>query len=185
MPHHADDDISADFDVESAVAIADGRWPMFLGVADAAAVAGLLQPLIDATLAAGGWSGPAELGIVLTDDDVVRMLNRAYRGVDKPTNVLSFALDDAEGPAGPGPVALGDVVLAFETVAGETAARGLCPSDHVRHLVAHGVLHLIGYDHNEEAEAESMERLEARVLAGFGIADPYRDPAATGPGPSP
>ena len=185
MPHHADDAISADIEVESAIAIADGRWSVLMGVADAAAVAGLLQPLVTATLAAGGWSGPAELSIVLADDETVRMLNRAYRGVDRPTNVLSFALDEAEGPVGPDPVALGDVVLAFETVAGEAEAAGLCPKDHVRHLVAHGVLHLIGYNHNEEAEAESMERLEARVLAGFGIADPYRDPAAAGPGPSP
>ena len=185
MPHQTDDDMFADTGVESAVRIADSRWPMFLGVADDAAVGRLLQPLISATLAAGGWRGAAELAVVLTDDTTVRALNRTYRGVDTSTNVLSFALDEIGGPTSAGPVALGDVLLAFETVALEAAKRGLSPSHHLCHLVTHGILHLIGYDHKEEAEAESMERLEARVLAAFGIADPYRDPVEVGSGLSP
>jgi probable rRNA maturation factor len=175
MSQKSDDPSPGPASAEAAVTVEDGRWLDLLGVPDEAAAAGLLQPLARAALAAGGWARPAELGIVLSDDAAVRAFNRDYRGVDRPTNVLSFALEDAAGPSGPGPAALGDVVLAFDTVAREAAEQKLAPRDHACHLVAHGVLHLIGYVHEEEAEAESMERLEARVLAAFGIGDPYAD----------
>nr|WP_245593605.1 rRNA maturation RNase YbeY [Azospirillum halopraeferens] len=126
--------------------------------------------------------GPAELSVVLADDALVHRLNREYRGKDKPTNVLSFALTEAEGPD-PDPAAptlLGDVVLARETVEREAAAQGKSAADHLVHLVVHGTLHLLGYDHEEDAQAEAMERLEVTVLAGLGIADPYASDSPDG-----
>lgn len=117
-------------------------------------------------------SRQAELSLVLADDRLVRRLNRAWRGRDRATNVLSFAAD-AHAVRG-APVLLGDVVLAFETVRREAAEQGKALSDHLSHLVAHGVLHLVGFDHEDDAEAERMENLERRILAGLGIADPYR-----------
>ncbi len=110
-----------------------------------------------------------ELAIVLSGDEEVRDLNRTWRGTDTPTNVLSFPAGEQRGTSRQ----LGDVVLAFETVAREADARGLALSDHVSHLVVHGVLHLLGFDHASEDEAEKMESTERRVLASLGIADPY------------
>lgn len=118
--------------------------------------------------------GAAELAIVLADDTLLRALNKAWRGKDAPTNVLSFPAG-ADGPLAPGsPLLLGDVVLGFETVAAEAAAQGKTLADHLTHLVVHGVLHLLGFDHESSAEAEHMEALETEILAGLGIADPYR-----------
>jgi len=131
-------------------------------------VAKLARHAARAALRAAGWRpGPAgaELSLMLTDDDEVRRLNARWRRQDKPTNVLSF-------PAGD-PVMLGDVVLAFETVAREATEQGKTFGDHVSHLVVHGALHLIGYDHIKAREAATMEALERRVLAGLGIDDPY------------
>lgn len=120
--------------------------------------------------------GPVEISAVLADDDTVQALNRDWRGKDKPTNVLSFAaLDDEDAPQVPGaPLLLGDIILAFQTCRDEAAEMGKPLAEHLSHLVVHGVLHLLGYDHeDDEAEAEEMERLETTILAGFGIADPY------------
>ena len=114
---------------------------------------------------------------VFGDDALVQGLNRDFRQKDRPTNVLSFALTDGEDAAaarGPGePVMLGDVVLAYETVTREAREQSKSPRDHTLHLVVHGVLHLMGYDHGTEADARVMERMEQRVLADLGIADPY------------
>jgi probable rRNA maturation factor len=126
-------------------------------------------------LAAAGASfdGPAELSIVLADDALLRALNHEWRGVDKPTNVLAFpALAAAAAPGAP--QLLGDVVLSFETVAREAAEQEKPLGDHLAHLVAHGVLHLLGFDHQAAANARRMERLEIAVLRRLGIADPYR-----------
>lgn len=113
----------------------------------------------------------AEVSVLLTDDAGVRALNARWRALDKPTNVLSF-------PAAPPgrlhqAAMLGDIALAYETLAREAERDGVSLADHYRHLVAHGFLHLIGYDHETEDEAERMEALETRVLARFGVADPY------------
>jgi probable rRNA maturation factor len=115
--------------------------------------------------------GGAEVSLCLADDAQLRALNLRWRGVDKPTNVLSFP----SGPPGGGAesAALGDIALAYETLAREADELGAPLADHYRHLVAHGFLHLIGYDHGSDQEAERMEALETRIMARLGAADPY------------
>lgn len=115
----------------------------------------------------------AEVSIVLADDALVAKLNRAYRGIAKPTNVLSFAMAEPARRSAPLRL-LGDVVLAHGTVAREARAQGKTLADHLTHLVVHGVLHLLGFDHERAREARRMEALEVAVLAGLGISDPYR-----------
>jgi probable rRNA maturation factor len=126
-----------------------------------------------AALAAAGRGGPepVELAILLSADAEVRALNRRWRGEDKPTNVLSFPSGAAAGPRGRR--LLGDVVLAYETLAREAEAADKPLAHHLSHLVVHGVLHLMGHDHERPAEARRMETLEVRVLAALGIPDPY------------
>jgi len=122
--------------------------------------------------ATGDESQEYELTVLLTSDAEARDLNLQWRGKDGPTNVLSFPLCSEAGQCGHLRL-LGDVVLAYETVAGEARDSGLPLDDHATHLVVHGVLHLLGYDHQSDAEADIMENLECKVLAGLGIADPY------------
>jgi probable rRNA maturation factor len=140
-----------------------------------------------------------DVSLRLADDAALRALNSRWRGIDKPTNVLSFpsagpAFPAARsGPPGAAPKgvrkdarlatgygALGDIALAFETLAREAGELGVPLADHYRHLVAHGFLHLIGYDHETDAEAERMEALETRILARLGAADPYARAVAGG-----
>lgn len=121
-----------------------------------------------------------EIAIRLTDDAEVQQLNRDYRGKDTPTNVLSFPMFAAEEVAqlakGPFPEAiLGDIVLAQETCAREAADKGIAMATHATHLIVHGVLHLIGFDHISDAEAEDMEGLERLIMADLGHDDPYGD----------
>ncbi len=117
--------------------------------------------------------GAAEVGLVLADDATLGRLNRRYRGVEGPTNVLSFAASEGSAPESSGPLLLGDVVLAYETVRRESEEQGKRFSDHLCHIVVHGVLHLLGYEHGSEAQAAAMERLEIATLAGLGVSDPY------------
>ncbi len=118
--------------------------------------------------------GASAITIVLADDAELRALNRTWRGKDAPTNVLSFpTVSGALAPRGE-PCLIGEVVLACETVMDE--ARGcIALTDHAVHLVVHGVLHLQGFEHDDEAHAERMENLERKILASFGIADPYAE----------
>lgn len=118
----------------------------------------------------------AVVDIVLTDDDAQRILNRAWRDKDAPTNVLAFPAADPSVPVPEGaPLLLGDVVLAFETVRREAADQKKPFADHLRHLVVHGVLHLLGYDHVASAEAAAMETREIAILAELGVPNPYSD----------
>ena len=150
-----------------AVAVEAGKWPeteQLRALAESAveAIARVFPP------PHGGrerFLPNSEVSLLFTDDAAVRVLNRTWRGKDKPTNVLSFSQ-----PAGP---LLGDIVLAAETVTREADLANKPVADHIAHLIVHGTLHLLGYDHEEEAEAEAMERLEAAALAEMGLADPY------------
>jgi probable rRNA maturation factor len=117
-------------------------------------------------------AGIAELSIVLTDDAEQQGLNREWRGIDKPTNVLSFPQIE---PFSPVIGILGDITLARETLEREAVELEQSFSDHFTHLVVHGFLHVLGYDHIEESEALVMEGLETQILASMGIADPYAD----------
>ncbi len=120
--------------------------------------------------------GDFEASVMLADDARIRELNRTWRDKDKPTNVLSFPAP--EQPGASGPRYLGDIALAYETLVRESEEESKELADHFAHLIVHGVLHLLGYDHEVEAEAEAMEALEVKALATLGIADPYRDMAA-------
>jgi probable rRNA maturation factor len=135
-----------------------------------------------ARVAGSHWLAQAEVSILLADDVTVRRLNRDYRGKDRPTNVLSFPMfEDARvrgpGSAPAGAVPLGDIVLAFETVRDEARAEVKPFPHHVSHLLIHGCLHLLGYDHQSATDAAVMEGLEREVLAQLGIPDPYVDDA--------
>jgi probable rRNA maturation factor len=129
-----------------------------------------------AILAAIGETGVAlaanaEISVLFCDDGFIRDLNRKWRGIDQPANVLSFP---AGGDAAVAPL-LGDIVIAFETASREAAVSGRPLRDHVAHLLVHGFLHIIGHDHIGAAEAETMEALERAILGRLGIADPFRE----------
>ena len=123
---------------------------------------------------------PVEIAIRLTNDAEVHILNRSYRQKDKPTNVLSFPMvapEEMDGlaEAGEPEIMLGDIVLAKETCAREAADKGIAVNAHATHLIVHGVLHLIGFDHITDADAEEMEGLERLIMADLGHDDPYGD----------
>jgi probable rRNA maturation factor len=120
-----------------------------------------------------------EISLRLTDDETVRVLNRDYRGKDKPTNVLSFPMvqpdliDTISENSDDGEVLLGDIVLAHGVCVREAADKQVAVEDHAAHLIVHGTLHLLGYDHIDDAEADAMEAIEQQVMADLGLADPY------------
>lgn len=174
---------------EVLVSVPCGRWLQRLpGVRALCRKAASAAFEIGADVALTG-RGTFEVSLVLGDDDFVRALNRTYRGRDVATNVLAFGnftAGEAVNPAssrrrsaamtrdGEKPVLLGDVVIAYETAVAEASAQGKSLEAHLCHLVVHGVLHLLGYDHKDETDALGMERIEASVLGQFGLPDPYR-----------
>ncbi len=113
----------------------------------------------------------SEISVLLCDDDTVSRLNGEFRGQARPTNVLSFPIGNAE--IGPQSLLLGDVAIAFETVAAEALSSQLSIANHLTHLVVHGVLHLLGYDHHTTREADKMEALEVEILDRLGVDNPY------------
>ena len=119
----------------------------------------------------------AELAVMLTDDAGIRTLNSNWRGIDKPTNVLSFPALQPSGPRDPddAPRMLGDIAIAYETMRRESDDEQKPFDHHLSHLAVHGFLHLVGYDHETDADAEAMEGLEREILAQLGIPDPYAD----------
>lgn len=145
-----------------------GSWPPKRTLKSLAAKA------VDAALHSAGIGADAasELSVVFSDDAHMRVLNADWRGKDKPTNVLSFPAFPVE-IGGRLPPMLGDIVLASETVAGEAQLEEKPLDHHIIHLLIHGLLHLLGYDHENEEEAETMEALERAALARLAIPDPY------------
>ena len=146
-----------------------------LGVSFAAPRRGVPTPAsfrrwAEAALQGARHRKPAELSIRIVDAREGRALNRQYRGKDYATNVLSFPVDLPHGVASP---LLGDLVICAPVVAREAREQGKPPRDHYAHLTVHGVLHLLGFDHQNERDATRMETLETRILAGLGIANPY------------
>lgn len=161
--------------------VAAGGWDRAIGWADlaAAATAAALAQSTHAHLDRAGYT--VEVAVRLTDDAEVRGLNAQYRHQEKATNVLSFPMvqpDLLDGLANSddGEVLLGDIVLAFETCAAEAAAKDTELADHARHLIVHGMLHLLGLDHGDDAAAAHMEGLETAACARLGLADPYAEP---------
>lgn len=151
------------------IVIDDEIWLTFGAVeaaAEAAARALASAPRLAAHL-------PAEACLALSGDTAVADLNRTYRGKDTPTNVLSFPARPMPGDAAEGPAFLGDLILAAGVVRSEAADLGIPILHHVQHLVVHGLLHLLAYDHETDADATVMERLETEILATLGIPDPY------------
>jgi probable rRNA maturation factor len=131
---------------------------------------GSFRRWVAAALSGARHRKPAELSIRIVGAREGRALNRQYRGKDYATNVLSFPVDLPQGVA---PPLLGDLVICAPVVAREAREQGKVPRDHYAHLTVHGVLHLLGFDHQDERDAARMESLEKRILAGLGIADPY------------
>jgi len=131
------------------------------------------EETVRAAIAAAAARAPGDgaVSVLLADDATVQALNRDWRGIDKPTNVLSFP---SAAPKGAGvPRLLGDIAVAFETLAGEADAEKKPFLHHLAHLTVHGYLHLLGYDHQTDSEAEAMEALEREILADMRIPDPY------------
>jgi probable rRNA maturation factor len=149
------------------VEVEDGSWTHDLPDVEA-----LVQRAAEAALAQQEGGGEADIAVLLADDDTVADLNTRFRGQAKPTNVLSFPAAESARPH------LGDIALAHGVCAGEATAQGKSLSDHLAHLIVHGVLHLLGYDHEADAEAEDMEGLERDILARLGVPDPYRQDEA-------
>jgi probable rRNA maturation factor len=146
--------------------------PAWLAAGD---VESLAQDVVAATLVeVGRHVHPnAEISVRLCNDAEIRVLNLAWRNKDKATNVLSFP-----SPAGNRSPLLGDIVVAFEYVSEEARDAGRSLRDHLTHMLVHGMLHLLGFDHEKESEAEEMEGLERRILAKLGVDDPYSDTVA-------
>src|SRR6266700_2913178 len=148
----------------------------------------LILPITEVLVVADCWRqedvGEAELAVMLTDDAGIRTLNSNWRGIDKQTNVLSFPALQPSRPSGEGdaPRMLGDIAIAYQTMRKEADEEQKPFDHHLSHLAVHGFLHLIGYDHDKDDEAEAMEALEQEILAQLGIPNPYadRDPHAAG-----
>ncbi len=157
------------------VIIDDQSWPTLLPNVESVA-SELCRACVAAALRQPQTGETVELCVVLASDRRLRQLNRRYRGFDRPTNVLSFAnLEGAPPPDTGEPKLLGDVLIARETAEREAQEDGKSLRDHVSHLIVHGTLHLLGFSHEEEEEADEMEALERRILASFDIADPYAE----------
>jgi probable rRNA maturation factor len=135
------------------------------------AAATVRRAIVQAAAVEGTADPAAEVSVLLCDDAVIAALNARWRGRDEPTNVLSFpAPPSLRGDA---PAHLGDIAIAYETTAREAAGEGKPLAHHLSHLAVHGFLHLLGYDHESDADAETMEQLERAILSRLGIPDPY------------
>ena len=160
--------------LQTDVSVSHAGWAMALGDVECVCHRAALAAF---GACAGTALAQAEVSILLSDDEKLRALNKQYRNIDKPTNVLSFAsLDENEtAPSNEMPQLLGDIVIAYETTLSEAEQEDKKLADHLSHLIVHGILHLLGHDHETHAQAELMEALETSTLAGLGISDPYID----------
>ncbi len=151
------------------VTVADDRWSRAITGVEAVCRAA-------AGAALAGHVGPVEVAILLADDARLRSLNQTFRGIDRPTNVLSFPAHQpgAAPPVVPGHL-LGDIAIAFQTTRDEAADQAIKFAHHLTHLVVHGTLHLLGHDHQTDADAQVMEARERDLLAGLGVPDPYKE----------
>ena len=158
------------------ISVEEGRWPSEERLAEMSArvLGSAAAYLRKAERQPFPKTGAPEVSLVFTDDATIRGINAEWRGQDKPTNVLSFPAFPLTPGKMPGPM-LGDIIFAEETLTREAADLGKPFDDHLAHLMVHGFLHLFGYDHMDDAEAEKMEGLETRILAGLGLSDPYGD----------
>jgi probable rRNA maturation factor len=154
--------------LSSVTTVEAGDWP------EEAALEKLVSNVFRATESELGLASehPSEVSLLFTDDQTMRGINAEWRGKDTPTNVLSFPAFPLRPGMAPKPL-LGDIVLAFETVAREAKADAKPLEHHLSHLIAHGLLHLFGHDHETDTEAEVMEQLERQILAQLAIPDPY------------
>lgn len=151
-------------EITTDVEIQDKRWLSWR-----ASVEADVQATVAFVLEEQGDKEDYEVSVLLTDDEEIQSLNNQYRGKDKPTNVLSFPQDEVID----GTVLLGDVVVAYETVLKEAKEQHKSEYDHFRHMLVHSVLHLLGFDHESEDEANEMESLEVSLLARLNISNPY------------
>jgi len=153
------------------VVVAAGLWQ-----SEPDAEATVQRAISAASAAADADVDDAEIAVMLTDDATIRTLNRDFRGIDKPTNVLSFPAPEIGGAdEDDAPRTLGDIAIAYETLRREADDEAKPFLHHLSHLAVHGFLHLIGYDHESDEEAEDMEALEVEILARLGIPDPYAE----------
>ena len=156
------------------ISVLDERWEDAIAKIDALTEETVSLALEEAGLSQRFKNVPVEVSIVFANDAVVQDLNKRYRGQDKPTNVLSFSQLEGPQTLHASPLAtLGDIALAYETIMREAAEQKKSIEDHTRHLLVHGALHLLGFDHENDNEAEEMEALEAQILSHFGIKNPY------------
>ena len=158
------------------ISIEEGAWPSEERLADMSArVLGAAADYLRKTEKQPfPKTGAPEVSLVFTNNAEIRGINAEWRSQDKPTNVLSFPAFPLTPGKMPGPM-LGDIIFAEETLTREAGELGKSFDDHLTHLMVHGFLHLFGYDHMEDEEAEKMEGLETRILAGLGLSDPYGD----------
>jgi probable rRNA maturation factor len=142
----------------------------------------LINPAVKETLRQANWTKAADINILLTDDKEIQSLNKQFRGLDKATNVLSFPSFEPEDilkltpdNSAQTPIILGDIALAFEAIQQESLAQHKPFNHHLIHLVVHGILHLLGFDHEEDEEALKMESLEIEILSTLMIPNPYHE----------
>lgn len=151
------------------VSVEAGDWPAgedLEALASACVAAGVVR--------LGLQEADSELSVLFTDDAAIRALNAEWRGKDRATNVLSFPAFEISPGDPPGPL-LGDIAIACETVRAEAELEGKPFDNHLRHLIVHGFLHVLGYDHENDADAEKMEDAERAILADMGVPDPYSE----------
>lgn len=150
------------------IEVEDETWATLPGLEE------LARSAVEAALSGAALADTrCDVAVLFTDDAAIAEINAEWRGSDKPTNVLSFPTpEDMPVPAGESRL-LGDIVLARGVIGREAAEQGKALHDHTAHLIVHGTLHLLGYDHESDDEAEEMEALETRILKGLGISDPY------------